>query len=54
MAELGQEEMARELVRALDQDGDGSVDFAEFCQGWERWLAQNTVGANNSRARRSL
>ena len=54
MAELGQEEMSRELVRALDQDGDGNVDFAEFCQGWERWLAQNTVGANNSRARRSL
>ena len=47
MTELGQPEMATQLLEALDRDGDGDVDFPEFCAGWERWLASNSVGTND-------
>jgi tetratricopeptide (TPR) repeat protein len=47
MTELGQPEMATQLLDALDRDGDGDIDFPEFCAGWERWLANNSVGTND-------
>lgn len=30
------ENIANELMSVLDQNGDGEVDFEEFCNGWER------------------
>jgi tetratricopeptide (TPR) repeat protein len=48
MTELGQPEMAGQLLQALDRDGDGDVDFPEFCCGWERWLASNSVGTDDN------
>ena len=44
LSELGQAEMAGQLVRAIDTDGDGDIDFFEFCRGWQRWLDMNSVG----------
>ena len=31
---FGRESARDDLANALDQDGDGQVDFAEFCQGF--------------------
>ena len=44
LSELGQGEMAGQLVQAIDTDGDGDIDFFEFCKGWQRWLDMNSVG----------
>lgn len=30
------ENIANELMSVLDENGDGEVDFEEFCNGWER------------------
>lgn len=30
------ENIANELMSVLDQNGDGEVDFEEFCNGWDR------------------
>ena len=30
------ENVANELMSVLDENGDGEVDFEEFCNGWDR------------------
>lgn len=39
------ENIANELMAKLDQNGDGEVDFEEFCNGWERIFI---VGSHDS------
>lgn len=32
-----EEKVAYELLELMDLNGDGVVDFAEFCKGWNQY-----------------
>ncbi len=43
-ADYADEEIANEIIAALDTNGDSTVDFEEFCAGWHRFFAGTDGG----------
>jgi len=41
------ENIANELMSVLDQNGDGEVDFEEFCNGWDRIFIVGAQGGDD-------